>query len=124
MSKLTKQKIELIRQFAERFDCSFEVDGKEITLEQAIDVFNGEQPKEKTLEERRADFVESLRPYAVKYGSDMLNKFYKYWAVVYGNEMKFEGQKSWDVEKRLAKWYQNDLEYERQRYIQQLNSKL
>lgn len=124
MPKLTDEKIKLIKSFAERFDCSFEYEGKEISFEQAIDVFNGEQPKAKTIDERRRDFADSMRPFVIKYGSDMLNKFYRYWATQEGNKMKFEKQKTWVLEQRLSKWYQNDLEYQRKAYIQQLNSKL
>jgi hypothetical protein len=54
----------------------------------------------------------------------MLNDFYRYWARDDGSKMKFEGQKSWNVELRLAKWKSNQDEYERNAYIQQLTKRI
>lgn len=124
MGKLTDIQIERIRNFADMFGCYFVHNEHEISFEEAIAIFNGEQPKSKSIDERRKDFADSVRPFLVKYGPDMLNKFYKYWAKEEGTKMKFEKQKSWILEQRLAKWYQNDLEYERRRYIEQLNSRM
>lgn len=124
MAKLTDKQIELIAKFGDMFGCYY-VDGeREISFEEAIALFNGEQPKAKTIDERRADFGESLRPYLMEYGKDMLNKFYRYWAVQEGAKMKWEKQGSWDLKKRLDNWKRNDEEWERQRYIQQLNNRL
>lgn len=124
MAKLTDKQIELIAKFGDMFGCYY-VDGeREISFEEAIALFNGEQPKAKAIDERRADFGESLRPYLMEYGKDMLNKFYRYWAVQEGSKMKWEKQGSWDLKKRLDNWKRNDEEWERQRYIQQLNSRL
>lgn len=46
----------------------------------------------KTIEERKADFVERLKPYLEKYGKDTLNNFYQYWTQVNdgGVKMLFE----------------------------------
>lgn len=124
MSKLTKEKIELIKKFAVMFDCTCERNGVEITLEQAIDIFNGEVPQIKNIEERRLDFIETIKPFVIKYGPEMLNKFYKYWSVNEGNKMRYEKQNTWDISQRLVKWHQNDIEYQRKRYIQELNRKM
>lgn len=124
MAKLTDVQINLIKKFAERFDCEFEDNGNLVTFEQAIAKFNGEQPKVKPIADRKKEFADTIRPYITKYTKEMLNKFYKYWCKEEGYKMKFEKQTSWNLDQRLAKWYQNDLEYERQRYIQQLNNRL
>lgn len=124
MAKLTDKQIELIAKFADTFGCYF-VDGeKEISFEEAVAIFNQEQPKPKTIDDRRAEFGETLRPHLLEYGKEMLNKFYRYWAVQEGTKMKWEKQTSWDLKKRLDNWKRNDEEWERQRYIQQLNNRL
>lgn len=37
---------------------------------------------QKTIEERKKDFAESLKPHLEKYGRDMLNDFYRYWTEI------------------------------------------
>lgn len=65
---------------------------------------------EDDLEERKRAFVEALRPYLSKYGKDMLNKFYLYWAQVSpsGRKMLFERQQVFELSKRLATWKRNN----------------
>jgi hypothetical protein len=124
MGKITNVQIDLLKAFVKRFDLDFVDDGKSISFENAIRIFDGESPVHKTRDERRNEFISSLSPYLLTYGSKMLNDFYRYWARDDGSKMKFEGQKSWNVELRLAKWKSNQDEYERNAYIQQLNKKL
>lgn len=64
----------------------------------------------KTLEDRKREFVERLKPYMEKYGKDMLNDFYRYWAQVNdgGTKMLFEKQKCFETGKRLALWKRNE----------------
>ena len=124
MAKLTDKQVELIAKFCDMFGCYYVNGEREISFEEAIAIWNGEQPKQKTIDERRAEFGDTLRPYLLEYGKDMLNKFYRYWAVAEGTKMKWEKQSSWDLKKRLDNWKRNDEEWERQRYIQQLNNRL
>ena len=124
MAKLTSKQIELIREFGDKFGCYYVHNEREVSFEEAIDVFNGEQPKQKSIEQRRNDFGDTLRPYLMQYGKDMLNKFYKYWSEKDGVKMKFEHQTSWDLPKRLETWRKNDLEWERQRYIKSISERL
>ena len=124
MPKLTKTQIDLIQKFSNRFNTSFEVNGQEVSIDDAIKVFEGELLPEKTKEQRLTEFQESLRPHLLKYGKDMLNKFYRYWAAYEGVKYKFETQKTWDLELRLNNWKRNDEEYERKKYIQQLNNRM
>lgn len=64
----------------------------------------------KTIEERKADFAERLKPYLEKYGKDTLNNFYQYWTQVNdgGVKMLFEKQKVFQIPNRLATWRKHD----------------
>jgi hypothetical protein len=124
MGKITNVQIDLLKAFVKRFDLDFVDDGKSISFENAIRIFDGESPVHKTRDERRNEFISSLSPYLLTYGSKMLNDFYRYWAREDGAKMRFEGQKSWNVELRLAKWKSNQDEYERNAYIQQLTKRI
>lgn len=124
MGKLTKSQIDLLKTFVDRFDLNMVDDGVSVTFENAIRILEGEKPDPKTKDERRKDLINSLSPYLQKYGSTMLNNFYRYWAQDDGVKLRFEKQKSWNVELRLAKWKQNQDEYERRAYLQQLTKKI
>ena len=124
MGKLTKVQIDILRRFVDTFDLETKKDGEPITFENAIRILEGELPEKKSLEDRRKEFAESLRPHLVKYGADMLNKFYRYWGANDGVKIKFETQKSWNLEQRLTTWHNNDLEWERKKYIEQLNNRI
>ena len=124
MPKLTKIQIDILRKFVDTFDLQAMSGGEPITFENAIRVLEGELPVKKGIEDRRKEFAESLRPHLLKYGADMLNKFYRYWGANDGLKIKFETQKSWNLEQRLTTWYNNDLEWERKKYIEQLNNRI
>lgn len=64
---------------------------------------------QKTIEERKKDFAERLKPYLEKYGKDTLNNFYQYWTQVNdgGVKMLFEKQKAFQIPNRLATWRKN-----------------
>lgn len=124
MPKLTKSQIELITKFSNTFSTTFEVNGQEVSMDNAIRIFEGELPEKRTVEQRLTDFQETLRPHLLKYGKDMMNKFYRYWSKYEGNKYKFETQSSWDLELRLNNWKRNEDEYERKKYIQQLNNRM
>ena len=119
MAKLTKPQIEAIKLFVDTFELEVPV-----SFENAIRILEGKLPEKKGIEERRKEFAESLRPHLLKYGADMLNKFYRYWGANDGMKIKFETQKVWNLEQRLAKWNSNQLEWERQKYIEQLNNRI
>ena len=124
MAKLTKPQIEAIRLFVDAFDLQAMKGGEPITFENAIRILEGELPEKKGIEDRRREFAESLRPHLLKYGADMLNKFYRYWGANDGMKIKFETQKTWNLEQRLTTWHNNDLEWERKKYIEQLNNRM
>lgn len=61
---------------------------------------------QKTLEERRKDFYEALRPFTEKYGANLIDEFYNHWAQVNegGTKMHWEKQKTFEIARRLATW--------------------
>lgn len=59
-----------------------------------------------SIEERKSEFRESLRPFVEEYGKEMIFDFFKYWGE-HGDrdkKMRFEKQKSWNTKLRLKKW--------------------
>lgn len=67
----------------------------------------------KTIEERKVEFLESLRQYIPIYGEQMIREFYDYWSESSENARKFrkEKQTTWDTAKRLARWAKNQKSY-------------
>lgn len=124
MAKITKVQIEFMRQFVDTFNLQVMDGDKPITFDEAIDILRAKFPNNIGIEDRRKEFAESLRPHLLKYGADMLNKFYRYWGANDGLKIKFETQKTWNLEQRLTTWHNNDLEWERKKYIEQLNNRL
>jgi len=124
MPKLTKIQIDILRKFVDTFDLEAKSGGEPISFENAVRILEGQLPEKKGIEDRRKEFAESLRPHLLKYGADMLNKFYRYWGANDGVKIKFETQKVWNLEQRLAKWNSNQLEWERKKYIEQLNNRI
>ena len=72
------------------------------------------QPKKKSLEVRRAEFLESLAPYRTKYGNDMVDAFAAYWSESNdgGLKMKWEITRdrggTFSLSGRLATWKKNE----------------
>ena len=124
MAKITNAQIELLKTFIDRFNLDIVEDGMSVTFDNAIRILEGEKPDPKTKDERRKEFIENLRPYVHGYGSTIINNFYRYWAQDDGTKLRFEKQKSWNLELRLIKWKQNQDEYERKAYIQQLTKRI
>lgn len=67
--------------------------------------------KDTNIDKRREDFKNELAEYLPLYGKDMLNAFYRYWAELNKSKtkMKFETEKTWELNLRLAKWKDNSL---------------
>ena len=63
-----------------------------------------------TILNRESDFKNSLQPFLEQYGKDLLNDFYLYWTEKKpkGKKMLFELQKTFDIERRLARWSKNN----------------
>jgi hypothetical protein len=64
----------------------------------------------KTVEERVREFGKTLAPFVAVYGKEMIRDFYDYWTE--GNnkntKVRFEMERTWDVQKRLARWSRNN----------------
>lgn len=70
----------------------------------------------KTIEERKLEFKESLKPFLNQYGSEMLNNFYLYWTEHGENDRKFrkEKQKSFNISLRLNTWAKRSKDFNTQ----------
>lgn len=63
----------------------------------------------KSIEDRRKDFENSVRPYLDQYGQELCTEFCGYWTEPNKNnsKMRFELQKTWEVGRRLSTWKRN-----------------
>lgn len=62
--------------------------------------------KVNTIEERKLKFAQTLEPFLPNYGKELLNEFYLYWVEPDKSKkkMRFEGEKYFDVSRRLSTW--------------------
>jgi hypothetical protein len=69
-----------------------------------------ERKEVKPILERKKDFAMSIQPYLDKYGKKMLNEFYAYWTeeTQGKDKLRVELQKTWNVERRLSTWNENN----------------
>jgi len=69
-----------------------------------------ERKEVKPILERKKDFALSIQPYLDKYGKKMLNEFYAYWTeeTQGKDKLRVELQKTWNVERRLSTWNENN----------------
>lgn len=68
------------------------------------------QTKRKTIEQRKADFADTVWTFAFKckYTNKMLKDFYFYWTeplLKYPNYFRQEKERVWDLESRLSTWH-------------------
>ena len=70
----------------------------------------------KNIEERKAEFKNSLHPFLESYSKDLLNEFYSYWTEHGSNDkkMRFEKEKSFGISRRLSTWKKNEEKFGRQ----------
>ena len=59
---------------------------------------------------RKDEFGKTLVPYMEKYGKEMIRAFFDYWGELNKSDtkMRYEMQKSWEVNLRLATWAKNE----------------
>lgn len=69
-----------------------------------------ENDVEKKINKKEIEFKESIKPFITKYGKDICNNFYLYWSEPNKSKTKlrYEMEKTWDVERRLANWANRD----------------
>lgn len=67
---------------------------------------------QEVLEIRKKEFGNKLAAYVGRYPKEMIRKFYDYWTEksTSGTRMKFEMQKTWELEKRLITWNNNNFD--------------
>lgn len=67
----------------------------------------------KPLEERKKEFTEKLRPYVETIGKDEANRFFHYWTAKGDRDLKmrFEKERTFDMEARLRTWLQNSKKF-------------
>lgn len=64
-------------------------------------------------EVRKVEFYKSLIPYVDKYGKEMVRDFYDYWSEPNKSKrkMRWEMEKTWDLDRRLNYWSRNNKKY-------------
>ncbi len=124
MGKLSDKEIENIRKMSLMFNTTFEWEGVEVSFDDAISLFQGEQPSNLSLDERRKEFGQQVGKFVGEYEREMLLKFYHYWSAQDGVKLKYEKEKTWDLPKRIANWKRNEDEYSRRDYIKEINKKI
>lgn len=69
--------------------------------------------KEEEIKKRKEEFTSSLAPFKEVYGGEMLNAFYKYWTELNHSrtKMKYQLEDTWEVNKRLVTWGNNDIKF-------------
>lgn len=70
---------------------------------------------------RKKEFGKSLEPYLPMYGKEMLRAFYNYWTEMNRTQtkMRFDGESTWELPKRLATWAKREKNYGKTTTIQQ-----
>ena len=64
-------------------------------------------------EKRKEKFYKELVPYVATYGKDMVRKFFDYWSETNKTKirMRFETEKTWDLNLRLQTWARRNKEF-------------
>ena len=88
------------------------VNDKEKNKSNKLDLQKKKSKEELTIERRKA-FYESLIPFVKIYGKDMIRNFYDYWSEMNKSKssMRWEGEKTWELERRLEYWSRRDNSY-------------
>lgn len=62
------------------------------------------------IEIRKKVFIQNLSKFISEYSRDMLNDFYKYWSEENKSrkKMRFELEKTWQLDLRLARWHKSN----------------
>lgn len=65
------------------------------------------------INKREEDFKKEVNDYFLDYTPEMLNDFFNYWSESDSKKkkMRFELEKTWDMSKRLDKWYKNSIKF-------------
>ena len=65
------------------------------------------------VEKRKTDFYNSLIPFLQQYPKELIRAFFDYWSEFNKSrtKMRFEGEKTWETDKRLMTWANNEKKY-------------
>lgn len=76
-------------------------------------ILSVEPATNKNIEERKKLFYESLKPFLNTYHKEMMRNFYNYWSEPNKSKtkMRFELQKTWELNLRLSNWANNNKEF-------------
>lgn len=71
---------------------------------------NNPQSKEEYIKEEEKKLYISISPFVEKYGKEMCRLFYEYWSEPNKSKtkLKYQMEKTWDIEKRLKRWNNNN----------------
>jgi hypothetical protein len=74
-----------------------------------------------SIEQRKQMFAQTIKCFSESYGREMLLDFYYYWSEESqtGGKLKFEMQKTWNLESRIRTWEKNSVKFERPKMISQ-----
>lgn len=78
---------------------------------------NGHNPylssAEKTIQAKKRDFANQLKPFLDAYGPDMLNEFYRWWAQPENKAkpeyLRWEQESFWELSTRLKSWNEREV---------------
>jgi len=84
-------------------------------------IVNDNIKKESNKEKRKSDFSKILQTISENYDQDVLNDFFNYWTEsgINDQKMRFEKEKSFDVNLRLKTWIKNQKKWEVQKNTNQ-----
>ena len=73
---------------------------------------NAPKDKSEIIKKKKAEFKEMVRPYVPMFGRDLCNNFYSYWAEANTKtgKLRWEGEKSFEVDLRLKTWKRREEE--------------
>jgi len=95
-----------------------QVSNSEVTSKEQVSntTNNYNNANKDNIEQRKLKFADSLKPFLLMYGKDLLNDFYGYWTQHGENDKKFlaEKQKSFGIERRLETWKRNEKTFNKQ----------
>ena len=76
---------------------------------------NNNENENNNINDRIQNFKTKVYTYNNIHSVDMLYKFFNYWSELNksGTKMRFELEKTWEIEKRLATWKNNGLKYDK-----------
>lgn len=78
-----------------------------------------EKVKLKTIDTRKQEFANSLKPFLGVYGKELLNDFYLYWSetTLNNKKMKYELEKTFSLERRLNTWKSRSVVYDKTKQL-------